>query len=602
MPLLSAQDLHLSFGTQVILEGASFAIETAERICLMGRNGEGKSTLLRILEGKIQPSRGEIIRARGLKVACLAQEVPANLPGTIREVIHSMLPAASEESWLAVETAISRTGLQGEKLFAELSGGLRRRVGLAAALAREPDLLLLDEPTNHLDIPSILWLEDMLLRMPCAILFITHDRSFVRKMATRILELDRGNLSSWNASYDRYMQIREERMLEEERRNALFDKRLAEEEVWIRKGIKARRTRNEGRVRALEAMRQQRSQRREQQGKVRMQIENAALSGRMVIKVSRLEFSWPNQPVVSDFSGAIERGDRVGIIGANGSGKTTLLRLLLGQLLPQSGALQLGTNLEVAYFDQMRSQLREDCSLIDNIGEGQEFIAVGGQKRHVMGYLQDFLFTPDRARGPITALSGGERNRLLLARLFSRPSNVLVLDEPTNDLDVETLDLLEELLATYAGTVLLVSHDRDFLDRVVSSVIVLEGGGIVKEFVGGYSDWIMQGGNPRGKSGAEIVLDKKNISGKAEPQNSERHNENLSTKRKMSFKEKREWDELPGLLEVAENQLEKLQQLLQDPELYRDFQKRSAIEENFRNTQSAVDGFYARWAELEKLV
>src|SRR6187455_203007 len=522
--LLQLQNVDFSVGGPLLLDDVNLSIDRGERLCIVGRNGAGKSTLLRLIAGEAQPDDGEV-RRFGSRVAGLAQEVPAGLEGTVFDVVaaglgelgtllaryHHLLhdgdtpdmDALGEvqsrieagHGWALetrVEQVLERLGLPEDVEFAALSGGMKRRVLLAQALVAGPDLLLLDEPTNHLDIESIAWLEQFLLDFPGSVVFVTHDRAFLRRLATRIVEIDRGAVTSWPGDYDNFLRRREERMHAEAQANALFDKKLAQEEVWIRQGIKARRTRNEGRVTALKAMRRERAERREQTGNVSLAAAGADKSGKRVFEAKDVSFAFGDRVLVRDFSTVVQRGDKIGLIGANGSGKTTLLRLLLGDLQPQAGEIRTGTNLEIAFFDQLRGALREDWNALDNVSEGREFIDINGARKHVLGYLQDFLFSPERARAPITKLSGGERNRLLLAKLFARPSNLLVMDEPTNDLDVETLELLEELLIDYPGTLLLVSHDRDFLDHVVTSTLAMEGDGIVREYVGGYSDWIRQ--------------------------------------------------------------------------------------------------------------
>lgn len=598
MAILTVQNLLLRFGGPPLLDNASFTVEAGERVCLMGRNGEGKSTILKLLTGEMEPNSGDFIRKPNLRIARLIQEVPQSMPGTIRDVV--ALGATKEQApfaqldWEhqhAVESTISRLGLEPDLAFDALSGGQRRRALLGQALVNDPDLLLLDEPTNHLDIPSIQWLEEMLVRLPCAILFVSHDRSFVRKLATRILELDRGKIQSWDCNYDKFIERRDAMLADEAKAAALFDKRLAEEEVWIRKGIKARRTRNEGRVRALLRMRDERRNRRERQGSVQMEILEAERSGKVVIKGQNLTYAWPEKKIMEDFSCSVMRGDRVGIVGANGSGKTTLIRVLLGELAPQSGSVQLGTNLQVAYFDQMRTQLRADQTLIENIGDGKEYVEVGGGRKHIMSYLGDFLFSSDRARGPISALSGGERNRLLLARLFSRPSNVLVLDEPTNDLDMETLDLLEELLSEYSGTVLCVSHDRDFLDRICSSLIVLESPGVAREFVGGYEDY-------------RILREAERMRTEAAPRKAAPPvgvSEAVVSKKKLGFKEQREKEMLPERIETLEKDITRLQEALAQPEVFTNHQRLLELQSALEKGESDLLLAYARWEELESL-
>jgi len=506
MALITLQNVSLSFGGLPVLDRINMQIEAGERVCLVGRNGEGKSSLMRLIAGEQPPDSGRIIKQQSIKIARLDQEVPTSLDGTVYGVVsggagefmalldrhHAIsrrLAEGDSESLLAdlaavehemetagvwqvrqqIETVISRLQLEADRNFSELSGGMKRRVMLARALVCDPDLLLLDEPTNHLDIESINWLEEFLLAAACTLLFVTHDRDLLRKLATRILDLERGSLSSWPGNYDTYLQRKEEMLSAESGQNARFDKKLAQEEAWVRQGIKARRTRNEGRVRALVEMRRQHQARRQQVDNVRMEITEAGLSGKLVAVLKDVSHSFGHRQVIRNFSCTVLRGDRIGIVGPNGAGKTTLLRLLLGELQPDAGRVRLGTNLQPVYFDQQRAQLEAEKSVIDNMGDGSDFVEINGSRRHIIGYLRDFLFTADRARSPVSILSGGERNRLLLAKLFARPSNVLVLDEPTNDLDIETLELLEDLLLEYSGTVLVVSHDRAFLNNVVTS-------------------------------------------------------------------------------------------------------------------------------------
>jgi ABC transport system ATP-binding/permease protein len=597
MALLSAQNLVLRFGGPPLLDGVSFDIEPGDRVCLMGRNGEGKSTLLKILTGEMEAGSGDIIKRTGLKIARLIQEIPADLSGTVRDIVlghgSALGQADSHDAldWNA-EAVLGKTGLDPEALYNSLSGGQKRRALFARAIAHDPDLLLLDEPTNHLDIPGIQWLEDMVSRLPCAVLFISHDRAFVRRIASRILEIDRGKVRTWNFSYDKYVELRDARLEDEEKASKLFDKRLAEEEIWIRKGVKARGTRNEGRVRALKRMREERAQRRERQGNVQMAITEAEKSGRLVVRATNLSYAWPSRTVVRGFNTEIVRGDRIGLVGSNGSGKTTLLRLLLGELQPQSGDVRLGSNLQIAYFDQMRGQLREDQTLLDNIGNGQEWVMLGGQKRHVLSYLQDFLFSADRARGPISALSGGERNRLLLARLFCQPSNVLVLDEPTNDLDMETLDLLQELLCDYAGTVLVVSHDRSFLDEVATSVIALEDDNAY-EYVGGYSDWERQ--TAARKAAAKAAETPKAT---AKAISAEAETTVAPAKKKLSYKEQRELDELPKRIEKLESAIADLHAQLADPAIYTNAPRLTDLQQQLARQEEELFNAYAKWEEL----
>lgn len=583
MALVSVKDLTLRFSDPPLLDKVSFDIQENERVCLMGRNGEGKSTLLKILSGEMEANSGEIIRKNGLRTARLIQEIPASLDGTVRDIVIGK----TSERHTSGEDILGKTGINPEAFYNSLSGGQKRRVLFAKALAEEPDLLLLDEPTNHLDIPSIQWLEGILARISCTVLFISHDRAFVRRIATRILELDRGRIRSWNFPYDEFVRHRDEALAEEAKANRLFDKRLAEEEVWIRKGIQARRTRNEGRVRALIKMRKERAERRNRTGNVKMQITEAERSGRLVVRAENVSYSYAGKPLIQSFSTEISRGDRVGIVGPNGCGKTTLLKILLGELAPQTGTVRLGTNLQIAYFDQMRTRLREDKTLVENIGDGQEYVVLNGQKRHVLSYLQDFLFTAERARGPISALSGGERNRLLLACLFSHPSNVLVLDEPTNDLDMETLDLLADLLAEYNGTVITVSHDRDFLDNVATEILGFEGVGDIHENVGGFSDYA-EAKKLRAKE-AELLETSARKSTDAR----------IREKKKRSYKEEREYQMLPETIEKLEQEIASLQELLGKEEVYTNPAKLIETQKILAEKESLLETAYERFEILD---
>jgi ATP-binding cassette subfamily F protein uup len=626
MALIALQDVDFSIGGPLLLEKVTLGIEPGERVCIVGRNGAGKSTLLKLLDGELHADDGEVRRQSGLRVARLAQEVPAATTGSIFDVVaagtgevgalladyhhasvaepfdaelHSALHARIDDAhgWTLehrVETILSKLGLPEDQEFAALSGGMKRRVLLAQALAGAPDLLLLDEPTNHLDIETIAWMEEFLREFSGSIVFVTHDRRFLRELATRIVEIDRGQVTSWPGDYDNYLRRREERLHAEEQANALFDRKLAQEEVWIRQGIKARRTRNEGRVRALQALRRERAQRRDISGNVRMQQAATAASGKKVIEAEHVGFAYVDpsgnrKPIVRDFSTTILRGDRIGLIGPNGSGKTTLLRLLLGQLAPDSGQVRLGTNLSIAYFDQHRAQLREDWTALENVAEGRDFVDLGDTRKHVIGYLQDFLFTPERARAPITKLSGGERNRLLLAKLFAQPSNLLVLDEPTNDLDVETLELLEERVAAYPGTVLVVSHDRDFLDAVATGTLVLEGDGRVGDYVGGYSDWERQRSTP---ASAQPAPTRAAPSPKPTPV--------ATPRRKLSFKEQRELDALPARIETLETTIAQMTAAMLEPEFFRQ-EAAEIVAANTRmaGLQAELEIAFARWESLE---
>ena len=615
MPILSAQNILLRFGGPPLLDNVSFDIEAGDRICLVGRNGEGKSTLLKILTGEMEANSGDIVKKSGLRVSRMIQEIPAHMEGTVRDVVMSGVAAVTGNHDAGdsarnshAEAILGKTGIAADALYDSLSGGQKRRVLFARAVAENPDLLLLDEPTNHLDIPAIQWLEGIVSRLECAVLFVSHDRAFVRRVATRIFELDRGRVRSWDFPYDKFVQFRDQALAEEEKANALFDKRLAEEEVWIRKGIQARRTRNEGRVRALIKMRQERAERRTRTGSVNMQITEAERSGRLVARLTDVTYSYEGAPLINGFSAEVSRGDRIGIVGPNGSGKTTLLRLILGELKPDSGEVRLGTNLQVAYFDQMRTRLREDKSLVENIGDGQAYITLNGVKRHVLSYLQDFLFSAERARGPISALSGGERNRLLLACLFSHPSNVLVLDEPTNDLDMETLDLLAELLADYKGTVLTVSHDRAFLDSVVTSIFAIEDGGNVFEAVGGYTDYENKRKirEKEKANAAKIAEEKANFKKNAQAQgrsgaeNAE-NSANTAKKRKRSYNEEREYAALPEKIEKLEAEIAGFQAELAKPEVYTDANRIIELQKSLAEHETDLENAYNRFGELDAI-
>lgn len=640
MTLLKLSDVSLAFGAMPLLDKVSWQIARGERVCIIGRNGTGKSSMLRLIKGEQKPDDGSVWRAPALKIGELPQELPVADERTVFDVVAAGLDGVGEllaqyhhlsqnihndedldklmhvqhelearDGWRlqqVVDSTLSRLQLPADKTLAELSGGWRRRVLLAQALVSEPDLLLLDEPTNHLDIGAIAWLEEALSGFGGAVLFITHDRSFLQNLANRILELDRGGLIDWNGDYASFLVHKEAALAAEETANALFDKRLAQEEVWIRQGIKARRTRNEGRVRALKELRVERGERRERQGKANIQIDTAEKSGKQVMLLENVSFSHPNGPMlVKDFSMVLQRQDRIGLLGANGTGKTTLLKLMLGDLQPTSGKVESGTKLEVAYFDQMRHQLDLEKTVIENLAEGRDFIEIDGQNRHVLSYLGDFLFSPQRARTPVKALSGGERARLLLAKLFSKPANLLVLDEPTNDLDVETLELLEEVLCNYKGTVLMVSHDRAFLDNVVTSTLVFEGGGKVQEYVGGYEDWIRQGGSPKllgvtESKGGKSELNSAVVEKAADVVAPVAAAPVEASKKKLSYKLQRELEALPGQIDVIEKAMAKLQEEVASANFYqRPIGETSEVLAKLEKLQGELDVLVERWAELE---
>ncbi len=632
MNLITLKSVQHGFGGPLLLQDVSLTIASGERVCLVGRNGEGKSTLMKIIAGDIKADSGEISRHKNLVMARLTQEVPQDFSGSVFEVIagalgekadlitayHSAVKQVSDDpcednlnrladvqhalenvdGWQLeqdVELVISKLSLPADSDVGSLSGGLKRRVLLARALVTKPDLLLLDEPTNHLDLEAIDWMEKFLLDWKGALLFITHDREFLKKLATRIVELDRGHATDWPGNYENYLRRREERLHAEAKANERFDKKLAQEEVWIRQGIKARRTRNEGRVRALKAMRETFGQRRQQQGQARLQMQQAESSGKIVIDMQDVSYSWGDKPIVSDFTMTILRGDRIGIIGPNGAGKSTLLNLMLGRLQPDSGSVETGTQLEIVFYDQLRDQIRENATVLDNVAEGSDQVMVNGKSRHIISYLQDFLFTPDRARQPAKALSGGERNRLLLAKLFLKPSNLLIMDEPTNDLDVETLELLEELLGEYSGTLLLVSHDRQFLDNVVTATLVLEGQGHIGQYIGGYSDW-EQKRLQQDKMRQQLEKEKKQ----------QQHKEPAAAKaakpKKISYKLQKELDELPGMLEECENRQTELTAQLADPMIYQQRpQEVSGLQAELEQVELQLQQLFERWEELEAM-
>lgn len=628
MSLIRFEDISLDFGEQKILTEASFSIETGERVCLIGRNGAGKSTTFKLITESIECDRGEIVRKSGLVVSQLEQSLPEAEDLPVRDVVRSGLTGIQslldeyhrrsatdldrdglrelEElhrqidahgGWnieQRVDSTISELSLPTNKKMNELSGGWRRRVALAKALVQEPDLLLLDEPTNHLDIVTITWLESVVRSYAGSVLFITHDRAFLQRIATRIVEIDRGKLTSWPGDFKNFLRRKEETLASESKENSEFDKKLAQEEIWIRQGIKARRTRNEGRVRALEKMREERSKRISKENSARIHIEESESSGRKVIRAKNVSYRYDDQPLIEDFSIKIMRGDRIGILGNNGVGKTTLLRLLLGQIEPQSGTIKHGTNLEVGYFDQLREALDEDKSVAENVGDGRTYIKLNGKDRHVIGYLKGFLFTPKRAMTPVRSLSGGERNRIILAKLFTRPANLLILDEPTNDLDMETLEVLEAKLAEYSGTLIVVSHDREFLDNVVTSTIVFEEGGKLREYVGGYSDWLRQG-----KELAE--LDRYESRAKSEP------GKGTADERprvaKLSYKEQRELDKLPEQIESLESRIDKLGKEISASDFYsKGHELTQPVLAELADRQAMLDQVLERWTALEDRV
>jgi len=630
MPLLQLKAITAGFGGDPLLENLNLSIHAGERLCLIGRNGTGKSTLMKLINGEFKADEGERQTRQQLRIARLEQEVPRKTSGSVFDIVALGLGEAGEllaryqhlstqmmhdhsdgllkqleetqhqleakGGWQfqqQIDSVISRLKLPAESAFDSLSGGLKRRVLMAQALVQEPDLLLLDEPTNHLDIESINWLEELLLSLKTTLLFVSHDRRFLQKLATRIIELDRGQLTSWPGDYHTYLQQKEAALHAEEEENARFDKRLAQEEVWIRQGIKARRTRNEGRVRALEKMRKEFASRRKQMGKVEMQVQQADRSGKIVIEMHNVSYRYDDKSILNNASTTLMRGDKVGIIGPNGCGKTTLINLLLGKLQPQSGNIKLGTTLEIAYFDQLRAQLDEAKSVIENLANGSDMIEINGKPRHVISYLQDFLFSPQRARTPVKALSGGERNRLLLARLFSQPSNLLVMDEPTNDLDVETLELLEERLMDYQGTLLLVSHDRVFLDNVVTHTLVFEGDGKLNGYIGGYDDWLRQ---------RPVQLD--NSSTKKAPKNKKNQQKKAppaaKAAEKPSYKAQMELKKLTQQIESLEQEQAKLHKIMADPEFYQQDPKQSdKSTAQLEQIESELEQAYARWETLE---
>jgi ATP-binding cassette subfamily F protein uup len=626
MSLIRFEEVSLEFGDQKILSQADFAIDPGERVCLIGRNGAGKSTTLKLITGKIEPDSGDIVRKSGLVVSQLSQSLPEAMDMQVSEVVNSGLAGIQQllEEYRSysqekldkeglhqleqlhqlidahggwhieqrVGTTMTELNLPADKKMSELSGGWRRRVALAKALVQKPDLLLLDEPTNHLDITTIKWLENIVYSYPGAVIFITHDRAFLQRLATRILEIDRGKLTSWPGNYDKYLIYKEKNIENEALSNAKFDKKIEQEEIWIRQGIKARRTRNEGRVRALMKMREERSQRIAITKDARMYIEEAEQSGRKVIRARKVNYRYNDDPLIENFSIKIMRGDRIGLLGNNGVGKTTLLRLLLGELEPQSGTIKHGANLEIGYFDQLRQTLDLEKSVAENVGRGRTYIKLNGKDRHIIGYLKGFLFSPKRSMMPVKALSGGERNRIILAKLFTQPANLLILDEPTNDLDMETLDVLEQKLVEFNGTLIIVSHDRQFLDNVITSGLVFEADGSIQEYVGGYSDWVRQGkelaeiDNPNEKKNSQ--LERKKSSHEQQP-------------KKLAYKEKRKLEQLPSDIERLETIVAELEEQVSAIDFYS--QNHAEVDKvltQLAENKETLDQAIECWAELEQ--
>ncbi|MDZ7753365.1 MAG: ATP-binding cassette domain-containing protein [Gammaproteobacteria bacterium] len=632
MLLIRLDKASLAFGHRPLLDHVDLEVRRGERVCLLGRNGEGKSSLLGAITGRVHLDEGTVFVRPGARVAWLDQEVAFDGEDAVFDVVAGGLPEQGRlladyhhaaaalshdpsaanmqrledlqhrleaaDAWQLeqrVEAVLSRLGLDGDTPMGDLSGGWRRRAMLARALACDPEVLLLDEPTNHLDIEAITWLEEFMTEYAGALLFISHDRAFVRRLATRIVELDRGTLSSWPGSYDDYLRHKSEQLEVEARQNARFDKRLSEEEAWIRQGIKARRTRNEGRVRALEAMRDERRRRRERSGTAKLRLEAGEGSGKMVAEAEDVSFAYGDgDPVIRGLTTTVLRSDRIGIIGPNGAGKSTLLKLLLGDLEPTDGTIKRGTRLQVAYFDQQRAVLDPEVSVMDSVGDGRETVTINGRDKHVAGYLRDFLFPPERLRSPVSTLSGGERNRLLLARLFAQPANLLVMDEPTNDLDVETLELLEELLIDYPGTLLLVSHDRAFLDNVVTGTLVFEGGGRVMDYVGGYTDWQRQAAARKVDNAIQAAAPLKNAASR------EGQPKAKSSTPKLSYKDQRELEALPGRIEALESEQASLEATICDSGFYQ--QTKNQVDDTFERlatVRQELEVAFERWEALD---
>ncbi len=633
MPLIKVSNLHLHYGEQVLFDDVALQLDPGDRLCIIGRNGVGKSTLLKLILGLAQPDSGEIWTGPSVAVASLSQDLPDQSDITVYDHVAAGLPQLvadlkaydlavensefdklealqhrieSCDGWTfdnRIQQVLTRLELDAKAQLSELSGGWRRRVALAQALVVQPDVLLLDEPTNHLDIAAIQWLESQLNSFPGAIVFITHDRAFLQNTANRIGELDRGRLTLWKGDYQSFLVFREEQLETEVKHAALFDKRLAQEEVWIRQGIKARRTRNEGRVRALKDMRKERQARRERPKTAKIEHSSEVSSGKLVAELVNVHFAWQDKVIIDGFTGTIMRGDKVGLLGPNGVGKSTLLKIILGELSPQKGTVRQGTKLAVAYFDQLRDQLDIEKSAIDNISEGRDYIEVNGKSKHLMSYLQDFLFSGERARTPIKSLSGGERNRILLAKLFSKPSNLLVMDEPTNDLDAETLELLEDLLVQYEGTLLLVSHDRSFLDNVVSSTIAFEGRGRLREYIGGYSDWLAQGGEwPSETDLAESASSSSNSDASSNSVASEPEKTASQKTKKLSYKLRHELEKLPSELDALEKKIAALHEQISAPDFYQQSEDDvSAVLATLGENESLLNEKFERWESLESM-